>query len=43
LADTGVGREAIDSISTGGERAKNGRDADEAAVVVAVLAARLSA
>ena len=52
-ADAGVGGEAMESISAGGERAKNGGDADEAhspaaaaaadAGVVAVLADRLSA
>jgi hypothetical protein len=52
-ADAGVGGEAMESISAGGERAKNGGDADEArsaaaaaaadAVAVAVLADRLSA
>ena len=53
LADAGVGGEAMESISAGGERAKNGGGADEAhstataatadAVAVAVLADRLSA
>jgi len=52
-ADARVGEEAMESISTGGERAKNGGDADEArsaaaaaaadAGAVAVLADRLSA
>ena len=52
-ADTGVGGEAMESILVGGERAKNGGDADEArsaaaaaatdAGAVAVLADRLSA
>ena len=53
LADAGVGGEAMESISVGGERAKNGGDADEARSAaaaattdvgaVAVLADRLSA
>ena len=53
LADAGVGGEAMESISAGGKRAKNGGDADEArsaaaaaaadAGAVAVLADRLSA
>ena len=53
LADAGVGGEAMESISVGGERANNGGDADEArsaaaaaatdAGGVAVLADRLSA
>ncbi len=53
MADAGVGREAMESILAGGERAKNGGDADEAhsaaaaaaadAAAVAVLAACLSA
>ena len=48
-----VGGEAMESISAGGERVKNGRDADKIrsataaaaadAAAVAVLAARLSA
>ena len=52
-ADAGVGREAMKSISAGGERAKNGGDADKArlaaaaaaadAGAVAILAYRLSA
>jgi len=52
-ADTGVGGEAMESILVGGERAKNGGDADEARSAataaatdvgtVAVLADRLSA
>jgi len=52
-ADAGVGEEAMESILAGGERAKNGGDADEArsaaaaaaadAGTVAVLADRLSA
>jgi hypothetical protein len=52
-ADAGVGGEAMESISAGGERAKNGGYADEArsaaaaaatdALSVAVLADRLSA
>jgi len=54
-ADAGVGGEAMESISAGGERAKNGGDADEArsaaaaattdadAVAVLVLADHLSA
>jgi len=52
-ADAGVGGEAMESISAGGERAKYGGDADEArsaaaaadadACAIAVLAARLSA
>ena len=54
-AGAGVGGEAMESISVGGERAKNGGDADEArsaaaaaaaatdAGAVAVLADRLSA
>ncbi len=53
MADAGVGGEAIESILAGGERAKNGGDADKArsaaaaatadAAAIAVLAARLSA
>jgi len=52
-ADAGVGGEAMESISAGGERAKNVGDADEArlaaaaadadACAIAVLAACLSA
>jgi hypothetical protein len=52
-ADAGVGGEAMEPISVGRERAKNGGDADEArsaatvaatdAGAVAVLADRLSA
>jgi len=52
-ADAGVGGEAMESILAGGERAKNGRDADEArlataaaaadAGAIAILADRLSA
>jgi len=35
--DAGVGGEAMESISVGGERAKNGRDADEARSAAATL------
>ena len=35
--DVGVGGEAMESISVGGERVKNGRDADEARLAAAAL------
>jgi len=38
-ADAGVGREAMGSISAGGERAKNGGDADKARSAAAAAAA----
>jgi len=41
LADAGVGREAMESILAGGERAKNGGDADEARLAAVAAAADL--
>ena len=42
-ADAGVGGEAMESISVGGERAKNGGDADEARSAAAAAATDVGA
>ncbi len=42
-ADAPVGGEAMESISAGGERENNGRDADEARLVAAAAAVDVAA